>query len=425
MSNLNGLVEVTKKISGFDFFTFFITLLAISLATLYLLPILLKLFYHYDDIYDLVNTYKASKFLIKLVNLNYKISYICNLLFVQTLKTIFFNYGDNKNSYSSNIRISAIIIYPIKSVGKGLKLQKWVIDKYGLKYDRQFSLAIKNSNTNYYEALTLKDNVKQSLVEYSLEIDENNLEFFVISYNSKFFFKIPAIMTNEFIKQNGGIEVDVDMWGVKSKALNLQFCLPENFKEIIGLPRDCTLLYSSIGHPVKTCSPKVKKENNKLDYRYSKFQDYYPLLLLSELDLKNLEQKLIENNFFDFKITDYSFRPNLIVDGIDLKPHEEDNWYKFQMINHKNLKEKHLFRTSTKCARCTVPNINFEKDNAKMDKKSPVSKTLSKYRRVDIGSKYNAFFGIYCVNYDDNFEINVGDYIEVLERKVNIFEDPS
>ena len=98
------------------------------------------------------------------------------------------------------------------------------------------------------------------------------------------------------------------------------------------------------------------------------FADGYPVLLVSEASLNDLNERL------DEKIVINRFRPNIIIDG--KTPYEEDGWERVKI-------GEVIFKVVKKCARCQVININQESGLAS---KEPL-RTLSTYRKE--GNKVN------------------------------------
>ncbi|GME70561.1 unnamed protein product [[Candida] boidinii] len=67
-----------------------------------------------------------------------------------------------------------------------------------------------------------------------------------------------------------------------------------------------------------------------------------------------------------------------------------------------------------------MPNVNLT--NNEMDKRYPITNILSKYRRIDPDSQFHIFFGVYLNQLDSGFSVNVGDKIEVIKRKITVFQ---
>jgi uncharacterized protein len=138
----------------------------------------------------------------------------------------------------------------------------------------------------------------------------------------------------------------------------------------------------------------------KVDQRYAinkekvtNFSDAYPLLIIGEESLKDLNSRL------QLPLPMNRFRPNIVVAGTE--PYEEDMMEEF-IINGVRFYGVKL------CARCAIPTI--DQDTAGKSKEP--TKTLASYRT----SGYNVYFGQNLL-YEGAGTINRGDEIEIIKRK--------
>ncbi|XP_044747947.1 mitochondrial amidoxime reducing component 2-like [Coccinella septempunctata] len=101
------------------------------------------------------------------------------------------------------------------------------------------------------------------------------------------------------------------------------------------------------------------------DACFGLYADLAAALLLNEKSLIDLNEKL------DNKISRNHFRPNIVVDGPDLAPYDEDNWFwlKIGGVTVRNVKD---------CTRCVLSTVNPE--TGVRDLSREPLKTLSKYR---------------------------------------------
>lgn len=121
------------------------------------------------------------------------------------------------------------------------------------------------------------------------------------------------------------------------------------------------------------------------------FSDGFPLLLISQGSLDDLNQRL------SVPVTMSRFRPNIVVNGC--QPFAEDSWRKIRIgeIDYRVVKP---------CSRCVIPTINIETAERE---KEPI-KTLGSYRKRD----NKIFFGQNVIA-DENGKIEVGMSVEILE----------
>ena len=121
------------------------------------------------------------------------------------------------------------------------------------------------------------------------------------------------------------------------------------------------------------------------------FADGYPILVVSEASLQDLNSKLVS------PLPMNRFRPNILVKGCG--PYAEDAW--------KRIKIGEIEMALVKpCARCVVTTI----DKETLEKNKEPLKTLSTYRK----QKGGAMFGMNVIPLNEG-EIKVGMNVEILE----------
>jgi hypothetical protein len=122
------------------------------------------------------------------------------------------------------------------------------------------------------------------------------------------------------------------------------------------------------------------------------FTDAFPLLLISEKSLEDLNARLA------VPVPMNRFRPNLVIDGA--AAFEEDTWRSLQIGSVS-------FRVAKSCARCTVPTVN--QDTGEQGKEP--MRTLSTYRTQD--SK--VYFGQNLIH-EGRGILKVGDDAEAISE---------
>ena len=120
------------------------------------------------------------------------------------------------------------------------------------------------------------------------------------------------------------------------------------------------------------------------------FADGYPILLISEESLQDLNSRL------DTPLPMNRFRPNLVVKGCD--PFAEDGWNQIQLGDVKLAVVK-------PCARCEVTTI----DKVTLERSKEPLKTLGKYRKHELG----AIFGQNVIPLNGG-NLQLGMNVEVL-----------
>lgn len=122
------------------------------------------------------------------------------------------------------------------------------------------------------------------------------------------------------------------------------------------------------------------------------FADGFPLLLLSESSLDELNPRL------SVPVTLDRFRPNLVVSGCP--PHAEDGWRRIRIGDVE-------FSVAKPCARCAVPSL----DQMTGEKHPDILRALAGYRRREDRQVY---FGQNLL-YSQPGTLRVGDAVEVLD----------
>lgn len=248
------------------------------------------------------------------------------------------------------LTVSYLYIYPIKST-KGISLPHANVDKLGLAFDRRFVIS-----DNAGQFITARTEptlclVNSTLTEQGLILSAPNMSTLTLSYDD---------FTNQY--------KNVTVWGdniagqLCSTKANLWFT---NY-----LKRPCQLLY--FGE-----ASSRKKQSNTDNARNLAFADSYPLLLISQASLDDLNQRLLANNQRTVSMT--QFRPNIVIDNC--LPFAEDGW---QTVRIGEIE----FRVSKPCERCIFTTVNPE--NGIKDPQQQPLKTLKKYRKTSNGE---VFFG--------------------------------
>lgn len=248
------------------------------------------------------------------------------------------------------LTVSYLYIYPIKST-KGISLPHANVDKLGLAFDRRFVIS-----DNAGQFITARTEptlclVNSTLTEQGLILSAPNMSTLTLSYDD---------FTNQY--------KNVTVWGdniagqLCSTKANLWFT---NY-----LKRPCQLLY--FGE-----ASSRKKQSNTDNARNLAFTDSYPLLLISQASLDDLNQRLLANNQRTVSMT--QFRPNIVIDNC--LPFAEDGW---QTVRIGEIE----FRVSKPCERCIFTTVNPE--NGIKDPQQQPLNTLKKYRKTSNGE---VFFG--------------------------------
>ncbi|OYU68188.1 MAG: MOSC domain-containing protein [Cytophagaceae bacterium BCCC1] len=238
------------------------------------------------------------------------------------------------------MEISKLFIYPIKSLG-GISLQKSEVEMRGLKHDRRWMLVDD-------KGLFLTQRNLPKLAAFSLSINDQFLGVLNKITQSKI--NIPFL-------PKSGIKMLVKVWDDELMAEIVDKDISDWFSQQLG--QEVNLVYQS------------EESIRMIDYNYAvngeehtSFSDGYPILIISEASLEELNSKCPE------KIPMERFRPNIVIKNCDA----------FFEDKLKEIKIGGTVLYGVKpCARCIMTTINqetFEKS------KEPIL-TLSKFRKFE------------------------------------------
>ncbi|MEO5893213.1 MAG: MOSC N-terminal beta barrel domain-containing protein [Ferruginibacter sp.] len=265
--------------------------------------------------------------------------------------------------------ISQLYIYPVKSLG-GFEVSSAPLTLRGLQYDRRFMLVDTN---NHF--LTQREYPIMSLLQTAIEVNE----LIIYPKNN------PADKIVLPLHPETGVTNKVKVWDDTCDAEYVSDRADNWFSNHLAM--QCRLVYMP------------DRVQRKVDTRYAhkneitSFADDYPLLMIGQASLDDLNSRLLEALPMD------RFRPNIVFTGG--RPYDEDVMEHI-LVNNINLYGVKL------CARCVITTIN--QANARKAKE-PV-RTLTEYRM----SNNKIYFGQNMLLGQTGF-LKVGDAIEIIKTK--------
>lgn len=266
------------------------------------------------------------------------------------------------------LTVSELFIYPIKSLG-GIAVSGAFVTDRGLQYDRRWMLV---DNNNVF--LTQREWATMALLTVAIQADG-----LLVTHKPT-----GAALLIPFEPQTSEV-LTVEVWSDRCKAIVVSHAANQWFSEMLHIP--CKLVY--MPDAVKRCVDG----RYALDKEIVSFADGYPMLLIGQSSLDDLNNRLQE------PLTMRRFRPNIVFTGG--APFEEDELEAFTINNI------HFFGVKL-CARCVITTIN--PDTAAKGKE-PL-RTLTTYRM-----KNNKIYFGQNLLHKGNGMIQVGDAIEVIKRK--------
>lgn len=271
--------------------------------------------------------------------------------------------------------ISNIFIYPIKSLG-GIEVFLAKLTDRGLQYDRRFMLV---DGSNHF--LTQRQHPQMCLLQTAIE--DNQL---VIYHKNDSVDKIVVSL-----QPAPGATIKVQVWEDECEAQVVSAAADEWFCDKLSI--HCRLVYM----PDET-RRKVDGQFALKD-QLSSFADAYPLLMIGQPSLDDLNKRLPE------PLTVSRFRPNIVFTGG--QPYDEDT------MEQARIKKIDLYGVKL-CSRCVLTTID---QSTAVKSKEPL-KTLSGYRMKN----NKIYFGQNMLHSQKGL-ITVGDEMEIIKTKERVLFD--
>ena len=264
------------------------------------------------------------------------------------------------------ITLSNLTYYPIKAC-RGFDVAESRVERMGLANDRRMMVV-----TPEGEFLTQREYPRLALITPILKNDSVTLS-------------APNFDSIQFAVQKSGTRTMVNIW--KSKGVHAIDQGDESaqwFSDWLGV--SVRLVHVADGY-----KRRLNPEYASSAEDHTGFADGYPILIISEASLQDLNSKL------DSALPMNRFRPNIVVQNCE--PFAEDTWKRIRIGDV----EMALVKP---CPRCVVTTI----DKETLEKSKEPLKTLSTYRNQEDG----AMFGMNVIPLNDG-EIKVGMSVEILE----------
>lgn len=235
-------------------------------------------------------------------------------------------------------RVSALFVYPIKSCG-GVALSEARVVARGLEHDRRWMVVDQAGRF-----LTQRQLPEMALVRVALHGDE-----LLVAHPRSGRLSLPIELEGDADRR------DVTVWRDTLSAR----IHPEGsrfFSDALG--RSCQLVYMP-NDQRRAVNPARARPGDVVS-----FADGYPLLLLSQSSLADLNARLAEPVGIE------RFRPNLVIEGAPA--YAEDTWSQMETPELR-------FRIPKACDRCAIPCV----DPATGERGTEPLRTLATYRKWD------------------------------------------
>jgi uncharacterized protein YcbX len=260
------------------------------------------------------------------------------------------------------MHISQLWQYPVKSC-RGLQQPMLPLVAGGLFGDRRWMIV-----GNQYQFLTQRQLPNMVKIFAVLEEGELRLRF----DDQKL--SVPAPSADKLI--------DVTVWEDQCQAMSVEASIDAVLSEWLEHP--VHLVYMP-----ETALRQVDKTYAQEGDQVS-FADGFPLLLISEASLEDLNSKL------ESPVEMERFRPNIVV--ADCEPYAEDSWKTIRIGGI-------LFDLVKPCSRCVIPSVNLYS----AEKEQKVLEGLAKHRKRD----NKVFFGQNVIQRNSGI-LYLNDTVEVV-----------
>ena len=249
------------------------------------------------------------------------------------------------SAYIMTAILSAIHIYPVKALG-GISLSQSAITTRGLQYDRRFLVIDANDEFVTQREVPKMATVWLEVVEGDVVLSAPEMETLVFPAEPP---ELPSrmvrIWSSHVLAHSVADEADAWLSSYLGFAARLVY-MPDSSE------RKINAAHASEGDVVS-------------------FADGYPLLIISEASLADLNTRIVKNS--GIAITMNRFRPNLVIQGCDA--YAEDQPGEIHV-------GEAIFRAVKSCARCQVTTT----DQASGEVRGPEPlQTLSTYRDTPQG----------------------------------------
>lgn len=269
------------------------------------------------------------------------------------------------------MHVSALHIYPVKSC-RGLSVTAAELDDHGLVGDRRFMVVSAEDG----KFLTQRTHPRMALIETALAP-----EALILSSAGRGSVTIPR-------RASAGVRT-VTVWKSTTSADDCGDEPAEWLSDFLGLPLRLVRMGGTYQRPI------IKPTAQPGDV--VTFADAYPLLVIGEATLADLNDRLIARQEEPLPMN--RFRPNLVVAGC--APYGEDAWTQVRIGGV-------VLRNAGLCARCPITTTDQE---TAVRGKEPL-KTLATYRR-DPHDTTNVTFGVNLIHETKRGAIRVGAEVEL------------
>ncbi|MBM3438764.1 MAG: MOSC domain-containing protein [Bacteroidetes bacterium] len=252
-------------------------------------------------------------------------------------------------------RITAIYIYPIKSMG-AISLTAAAVEMRGLQHDRRYMLV--DSNGRF-----LTQRTTPALGKFQLRYNPEGTGFLVDFLGDTL--SIPLYLGDD------SLVGEAQIWDDTVSVLHAATSVNNWFSEKLQQPVSLVYLPDESSRPLPE-----EHQPNPSNLMHVSLADGYPILVISEASLQQLNQKIQADEPNHPPMQMMRFRPNIVLD--QLQPHQEDELRTFQLGSA-------TLHVTKPCSRCILTTL----DPTTLERGPEPLRTLNTYRKQD----HNILFG--------------------------------
>lgn len=275
---------------------------------------------------------------------------------------------------SQTIHVAALHTYPVKSCA-GISHRQMAIAATGPLYDRRWMLGFDDGDAVLAQ-ITQREMPRLALVQPTITVDS-----LILSAPGKRDLCVP-------LQDRALHDARIKIWRDTVDGHDEGNEAAEWFSDFLKIGARLVRMPDSFYRRV---SPEYSPEPAQVG-----FADAYPLLLISEASLSDLNEKMMARGKPALPMN--RFRPNLVVAGCE--PFAEDTWKRLMIAGIP-------FDVVKSCARCVTTTVDQSKGEV-LDSDEPLA-TLATYRKAPRG----VMFGQNVVHRALG-TVSVGDVIEIV-----------
>ena len=249
--------------------------------------------------------------------------------------------------------IARLLVYPVKSCA-GVEVQEAILTETGLEFDRAWMVVDERG-----QFLTQRELPRMALIQPQLKYHEMIL-------------RAPGMLALHVKLDEVEGPVRVRVWDDDVAAFDMGAVAAQWFTDFLGTT--ARLVRFDPDHK-RVSSAQWTGDTEALN----QFNDGFPLLVISEASLRQLNDKLLASG--SAAVDMLRFRPNIVlgdlpdaVDATALAPHDEDRLGELHIGSDEGVVQ---LKAVKPCARCPIPNI----DPATALSSPEVGDTLQGYRQ--------------------------------------------